>query len=178
MKSSLHNLIPFLPLLLNYSANCQFRRLLKFSAVTDNSGTQLNSNSSCLRSSLYSLRAVHTENTASSIVACWFTAAEKCLPHRCPAKSAARTTENTSLLLLHSFVSAGMCLPSRCLAINYSGFQASCHNIYKRLLEFTPLIPYGGMVEYLHHSPVSCRRRRKGNPVPGVITRPPGSWGT
>jgi hypothetical protein len=31
-----------------------------------------------------------TENTASSIVACWFTAAEMCLPHSCVATSAAR----------------------------------------------------------------------------------------
>jgi hypothetical protein len=33
--------------------------------------------------------------------------------------------------------------------------------------------PYGGGVEYLHSSPASRRRRRKGNPVPGVITGHP-----
>jgi hypothetical protein len=33
------------------------------------------------------------------------------------------------LLLLREFASAGMCLPSRCLAMNYSGFQASCHGM-------------------------------------------------
>jgi hypothetical protein len=27
-----------------------------------------------------------------------------------------------------------------------------------------------GGLEYLHHSPASCRRQQKGNPVPGVIT--------
>jgi hypothetical protein len=35
-------------------------------------------------------------------------------------------------------------------------------------LEF--LHPCGGGVEYLHRSPASHRRRRKGNPVPGGIT--------
>jgi hypothetical protein len=74
-----------------------------------------------------------TENTASSIVACWFTVAEMCLRHRCIATSGARTTELTALLLLCAFASAGMCLPSRCLARNYSGFQTSCHNIYPGL---------------------------------------------
>jgi hypothetical protein len=37
--------------------------------------------------------------------------------------------------------------------------------------------PSGGGVEYLHRSPVSRRRRRKGNPVPGGITGPLCSWG-
>jgi hypothetical protein len=32
-------------------------------------------------------------------------------------------------------------------------------------------------LEYLHSSPASCRRRRKGNPVSGSITGPPCSWG-
>jgi hypothetical protein len=34
--------------------------------------------------------------------------------------------------------------------------------------------PRGGGLEYL---PASCRRRRKGNPVPGGITGSPCSWG-
>jgi hypothetical protein len=33
-------------------------------------------------------------------------------------------------------------------------------------------IPCGGGVEYLHRSPASRRRRRKGNPVPGDVTGP------
>jgi hypothetical protein len=37
--------------------------------------------------------------------------------------------------------------------------------------------PCGGVAEYLHRSPASLRRRRKGNPVPGGITGPPCSWG-
>jgi hypothetical protein len=114
MKSSLHSLIPFLPFLFNYSA-C--------------SGDSPNSNSNCLRSSLYILGAVPTENTTFFTAACWFTAEEMCLLHRCIATSAELTTENTALLLLCAFASAGMCLPSRCVAINYSGFQASCHII-------------------------------------------------
>jgi hypothetical protein len=35
----------------------------------------------------------------------------------------------------------------------------------------------GGGFEYLHSSPASHRRRRKGNPVPGAKTGPPCSWG-
>jgi hypothetical protein len=38
-------------------------------------------------------------------------------------------------------------------------------------------VPCGGGVEYLHRSPASRRRRRKGNPVPGGITGPPCLWG-
>jgi hypothetical protein len=34
-----------------------------------------------------------------------------------------------------------------------------------------------GGFEYLHRSPASRRRRRKGNPVSGGITKPPCSWG-
>jgi hypothetical protein len=34
-------------------------------------------------------------------------------------------------------------------------------------------LPYGGGVEYLHHSSATRRRRRKGNPVTGGITGPP-----
>jgi hypothetical protein len=34
----------------------------------------------------------------------------------------------------------------------------------------------GGGVEYLHRNPASRRRRRKGNSVPGSITRPSCSW--
>jgi hypothetical protein len=35
----------------------------------------------------------------------------------------------------------------------------------------------GGRLEYLHHSPVSHRRRRKENLVLGGITGPPCQWG-
>jgi hypothetical protein len=38
--------------------------------------------------------------------------------------------------------------------------------------------PCGGGFEYLHRNPASCRRRWKENPMPGVITGPPCSWGT
>jgi hypothetical protein len=41
----------------------------------------------------------------------------------------------------------------------------------------THSLPCGGGVEYLHRSPASRRRRRKGNPVPGDINGPPCSWG-
>jgi hypothetical protein len=37
--------------------------------------------------------------------------------------------------------------------------------------------PCGGGVQYLHRSPASRRRRRKGNPVPGGIIGLPCSWG-
>jgi hypothetical protein len=67
MKTSLHFIA--LSFLLNHSANCPLRRLSQFSPPTANCRTQLNSNSSCMRSSLYSLGAVPTENTAYSIVA-------------------------------------------------------------------------------------------------------------
>jgi hypothetical protein len=68
MKSSSHSLLTFLPFLFNYSANCQRWRLSILSL-------------GCLRSSLYSLGTAPTENTASSIVAFWFAAAQ-CGPQK------------------------------------------------------------------------------------------------
>jgi hypothetical protein len=42
-----------------------------------------------------------------------------------------------------------------------------------------PLItPCGGGLEYLHRSPASCKRRQKGNPLPGSITGLLCSWGS
>jgi hypothetical protein len=116
MKSTLHSPIPFLPVLPIVS-DCH---------LPTPSILSLN----CLRSSLYSLGAAPTENTAYSIVACWFTVAKMCLSYPYVATREARTTENIALLLLGAFVSTSMCLPSRCLAMNYASFQASCHNIF------------------------------------------------
>jgi hypothetical protein len=41
----------------------------------------------------------------------------------------------------------------------------------------TDVNQFGGGLEYLHHSPVSRKRRRKGKPVAGGITGPPCPWG-
>jgi hypothetical protein len=52
-------------------------------------------------------------------------------------------TENTALSLLRSFACVGMWLTSHCVAMNYSGFQASCHIfLLKFLRELLP--PYFG----------------------------------
>jgi hypothetical protein len=53
-----------------------------------------------------------------------------CLPIRC--------LETGSSIVACALISAGSRLLSRCLALNYSGFQASCHNIHK----FSLLSPY------------------------------------
>jgi hypothetical protein len=37
-------------------------------------------------------------------------------------------------------------------------------------------VPMWGGLEYLHHSPESCKRRGKKNPLPRGITGPPCSW--
>jgi hypothetical protein len=116
--NSLHSLIPFSPIFL--ITNCQIRNSTQYSVATASSGTQLSSNSSCLRSSLYSLGAAPIWNTASSIVACWIAAAEMCLPHLRLAASATLTTENTVLLLLRAFASAGMFLVNSCPTMNYN----------------------------------------------------------
>jgi hypothetical protein len=78
IKSSLHSLNPFL----------QFLNHLRQPTPETPSVPLL----SCLRASLYSLGAAPTENAALSNVACWFTAAEMCSPHRSLAASVARTT--------------------------------------------------------------------------------------
>jgi hypothetical protein len=67
------------------------------------------------------------QKTASCIVACWFTASEMCLLHCCMATNTVWTTEIPAFLLLRAFALAGMRLPSCYLAVNYSGFQVSCH---------------------------------------------------
>jgi hypothetical protein len=121
MKPSLHSLIHFLPFLLNYSANCQLRRFVN--SLLQLPTPKVDSILSPATS------GGPTGNTASSIVACCFIAAEMCLPHRCVAARGARTTENMLFYCCPAFASAGMCLPSSCLAVNYSDFQASCHNI-------------------------------------------------
>jgi hypothetical protein len=41
------------------------------------------------------------------------------------------------------------------------------------LLSCVFISPCGGGLEYLHRSPASRIRRRKGNPVPGDTTGPP-----
>jgi hypothetical protein len=57
--------------------------------------------------------------------------------------------------------------------------EAVCSS--KTLVNFYQTIshhpPSGGRLEYLHCSPVSRRRRPKGNLVPGGITWPPCHWG-
>jgi hypothetical protein len=110
-----------------------FRRLLRLAGLRRRYSTlhQHGRLSSFLRFSLYSLGTAPTENTASSIFACWFTDGEMCLTHGCIATSAALITENTALLLLRAFSFAGMFLLSRCLTMNYSGFQASYNNILR-----------------------------------------------
>jgi hypothetical protein len=37
-------------------------------------------------------------------------------------------------------------------------------------------VPYGGRLEYLHHSPTNHRRQQRGNPVPGSVSGPPCHW--
>jgi hypothetical protein len=88
MKSSLHSLIPFLPFLLNFSANCQLRKLdsILILAAWD--------------PRYVALEWPPTENTASSIVACWFTAAEMCLPLNCTAMRAAQSHRERRLQYL------------------------------------------------------------------------------
>jgi hypothetical protein len=73
---------------------------------------------SCQKSSLYSLGAAPTENTA--LLLCVGTLLQRYIY---------LTTENTPLLLLLVFAFTGIFLPSRCLAVIRSGFQAPCYNI-------------------------------------------------
>jgi hypothetical protein len=74
-------------------------------------------NSSQLISSLKPLFTDLTGNTVSSN-----THIIVCLQIRC--------LETGYPIVACVFVAAGMFLPSRCLAMNYSGFQESCHDIY------------------------------------------------
>jgi hypothetical protein len=106
MKSSLHDLIPFLPLF-SITFDCRLSQLLvQLPTPEDYSILIL-----AAWEPRYIPRGGSTENTASIIVAYWFTAAEMCLPHFCVGTRAARTTENVALLLLHEFASA-LPLPS------------------------------------------------------------------
>jgi hypothetical protein len=143
MKSSLHDLITFLPLFCqlptpsilrcNYLSSLIFAKLNTRLTAHLNSRIQRSSNFSCMRSSIYSLGKAPTEKTASTIVECWFTAAVMCLQHYCVATRAARTTKNNSLIFCARSLPQE-CLPSRCRVMNYLGFQASCHNMNQAAL--------------------------------------------
>jgi hypothetical protein len=54
--------------------------------------------------------------------------------------------------------------------------RGPCRNVNKRGNWSNCDTVWGGF-EYLHRSPASRGRRRKGNPVPGGVTGPPFSWG-
>jgi hypothetical protein len=107
MKSSLHSLIPFLPLF-SITFDC---RLSQFSAATAIS-SHLSSRSSTLHSILaawdprYMAWGGLTENTASFIVSCWFPAAEMCLPHSCVATRARTYRERRLQHLLYYCVTS------------------------------------------------------------------------
>jgi hypothetical protein len=47
-----------------------------------------------------------------------------------------------------------------------------------KLYAYYSKIPCGGLLQYLHHSPASGRRWRKGNSLPRGNTGPPCHWGT
>jgi hypothetical protein len=96
MKSSFHRLVPFLPSVSFAELNSRLTVHVELDSFFLTTASYLSSKSNCVRYSLYSFGAALTENTASSIVACWFTVAEMCLPHSCIATSLARTTENAA----------------------------------------------------------------------------------
>jgi hypothetical protein len=127
MKSSLHRLIPFLPLL----CNCQFRRhdSIRFlcSQVHILAGWRLETrlHSMPLLSSfgtlLYNDFAQNTQKTQP--LYCW----------ECVFTAPLHSNGSYSIVAC-VFVAVRICLPTRCLAMNvywlrYSGFRASCHNI-------------------------------------------------
>jgi hypothetical protein len=141
MKSSLHSLMSFLPFVVNYSANCQFRRLNQilfcnchlFSLNFAELNSRLYLNSSCVRSSYIALGRT-TENTAFSMVACWFAATEICLPHSCVVIQPLHInacTHNVPWHLLYYYVQA---LPSNdCFSASTVLALDKRHNINKYL---------------------------------------------
>jgi hypothetical protein len=75
---------------------------------------------------------------------------------------AARDTRNAEVLLDESFSLRSVSYKRRvCESVSVSLYLFLC----------------GGAIEYLHRSPSSRKRRRKGIPVPGGISGPPCSWG-
>jgi hypothetical protein len=87
------------------------------------------------------------------------------------------TTSKSSFNIVCLFVAVEMCLATRCL--QRSGKHAStkivglcflhgpCRGVIMKTNGATVAIPCGSGVEYLHRSPASRRRRRKGSLVPG-----------
>jgi hypothetical protein len=120
-----------------------------------------------------------------SIVECRFIAAERCLRRRCVATVASRTTEDTASNSF-SVVARGflgwepvLCVRARARVC----VKALLSNGSTRYAILTPFTLHSNCIlcgvgfDYLHRSPVSRKKRRKGNPVPGGITGPPCSWG-
>jgi hypothetical protein len=59
----------------------------------------------------------------------------------------------------------------------YIHFHSCLVYVYIYIQDMNGSIPYGGGLEYLHCSPASHKRQQKKEPVPGVISGPPSSWG-
>jgi hypothetical protein len=116
VKSSLHNLIPLLPFLLNHADNYELRRL-KILILAARDARYIATGRSSQKTPLPVLLRV---DSLLQICVFW---------NRCVPTSTELTTEKKALLLLREFDSIGMCLPSRCIAVDHSGFQMSCDNI-------------------------------------------------
>jgi hypothetical protein len=111
MKPSLHNLIPFFSIIqptansgdsLNSLLQPPTPELDAILSATTTISSHLSSRSSSLDSILILVEwdlpyIVSEENTASTNVACWFSAAEMCLPHSCIATRTARTLRELPL---------------------------------------------------------------------------------
>jgi hypothetical protein len=52
-----------------------------------------------------------------------------------------------------------------------------CQGTWQTYVYCDVMAESGGGFENLHHSPVSCRRQRIGNPVSGGLNMPLYSWG-
>jgi hypothetical protein len=88
--------------------------------------------------------------------------------------------------LKHNISETGLCLhlrvePTQLCPIDEANLclwtPATTMKFIKSIQHTPPITPRGGGLEYLHRCPASCKRRHKGNPVPGGITGPPCSWG-
>jgi hypothetical protein len=134
MKSSFHNLIPFLPLF----CNCQFRRLdsIQFlcSQAHTLAGWRFESRLTLLNwNLLYNNFARTTQKI--QVLYCWEGM------FKTPLHSS-----GTYSIVACLFVAKGKCLPSRCLAmttwLQYCGFWTMCHNMERACSSKTSVSSY------------------------------------
>jgi hypothetical protein len=130
MKSYFHSQISFLPLF----CSCQFRIFSSIQFLCSQAhilaGWHLKTRLTLLYNILHVPRRKHSLSSDC----------KACLQHRCIAKEVTIVLLATSSLPLEFFFTESLPKKERLFWLRYSGFRASCHNIYFNLMFTCPQV--------------------------------------